>query len=326
MELSIVKKRVVGVDISLEETTYAIVDVTGKIIAQDSFPTEEYPEINKYVTTLSERIVALVEQNGGYDTIRSIGISSPSGNFMTGCMENSPNMPWKGVIPLAAMLRDRVGMAVALANNATVIALGEHAFGCAHGMRDFVVITLGSGVGSCMFSNGLVHKGSDGFAGEIGHTCVELRGRQCGCGNRGCLETYVAAKGIVQTAKEVLMESDKPSLMRTAGELSPKVIAKFCDEGDELSVEVYRRTGRLLGLGLANYASVVNPEAFIFTGGISRAGHWLLDPAYEAFEEHVFPNIKGRTKFLVSDLDKQQHDVLGASVLAWEVREYSLFK
>ncbi|MBQ9215522.1 MAG: ROK family protein [Prevotella sp.] len=326
MEQTTVKKRVVGVDISLKATIFAIVDTKGDIIASDSFPTKDYPDINNYVTTLSDRIMGLVEMHGGYESIRSVGISAPSGNFMTGCIENSPNMPWKGVIPLAALLRDRLGLAVALANNATVSALGEHAFGCAHGMRDFVEITLGTGMGSCFFSNGMIHKGFDGFAGEIGHTCVEKNGRLCGCGNKGCLEQYTATKGIVLTAKEVLAETDKPSLMRQDENLTPESITRYCEEGDELAIEVYRRTGMVLGLGLANYASIVNPEAFILTGGIAKAGKWLLEPTRESFEEHVFHNIQHKTKILLSDLDVDQHDVLGASVLAWEVREYSLFK
>ncbi len=326
MDQTLVKKRVVGVDISLEQTTFAIVDVRGNILAKDSFPTEDYPDINNFVAALSERIIGLVEMNGGYETIRSVGISAPSGNFMTGCMVNSPNMPWKGVIPLSALLRDRMGLAVAVANNAHVVALGEHAFGCAHGMRDFIVITLGNGMGSCIFSDGNVNLGYDGFAGEIGHSCVHLNGRNCGCGNKGCLETYTAAKGIVQTAREVMEESKAPSKMRDAKRLTPRIITKFCEEGDELAVEVYRRTGEVLGLGLANYASLLNPEAFIFTGGISMAGHWLLDPAKESFESHVFHNIKGKVKFLASELDSRERDVLGASVLAWEVKEYSLFK
>ena len=324
MEQPIIKKRVVGVDISLEYTTYAIVDVRGEILAQEHFPTQDYPDINQFIAVLCDRIVDLVERNGGYESIRSVGVSAPSSNFATGCMENSPNMPWKGVIPIAAMMRDGLGLAVALANNATVIALGEHAFGYAHGMRDFIVITLGSGMGSCLFSNGMVHKGLDGYAGEIGHTCVAVNGRQCGCGNHGCLEAYTAAKGIVLTAKEVLAESDKPSLMRDAEKLTPKLIAGFCDQGDELAIEVYRRTGEMLGVGLANYASIINPEAFILTGGIPKAGNWLLEPTKESFERHVFHNARDKVKRLVSDLESR--DILGASVLAWEVREYSLFK
>ena len=326
MEQEIIKKRVVGIDISLDATTYAIVDVRGDMIVMDSFPTLDYPDVNQYVSALADHLMDMVERNGGYESIRSVGISAPSANFMTSSIENSPNFPWKGVIPLGALLRDRTGYAVAVANNAAVRALGEHAYGLAKGMHDFVVITMGSGIGSCMFSNGLIHKGTDGFAGEIGHTCVVNNGRQCSCGNKGCLEAYAAAKGIVATANEVMAENSKPSLMRNAEKLTPKIITQFCEQGDDLAIEVYRRTGEILGLGLANYASMVDPEAFIFTGGISKAGKWLLDPAKEMFDRYVFHNTCGKTKFLISEDDKVANDVLGASVLAWEVREYSLFK
>lgn len=326
MNDSVIKKRVVGVDISYNATTFAIVDVRGNILAKDHFQTYDYPDVNVFVSVLSERILEMVEANGGYETIRSVGISASSANFMLGSIVNSPNMPWKGVIPLAALLRDRLGLAVALANDAHVVALGEQAFGSAHGMRDFIIVTLGTGMGSCIFSEGSANIGYNGFAGEIGHTCVSLNGRQCGCGNKGCLETYTGAKGIIQTAREVLAESDEPSLMRQADELTPKLITQYCEQGDRLAAEVYRRTGEILGLGLANYASLLNPEAIIFTGGVSKAGHWLLDPAKEAFDAHVFHNIQGKVKFLVSELDDRERDVLGASVLAWNVKEYSLFK
>jgi glucokinase len=239
---------------------------------------------------------------------------------------NSPNMPWKGVIPLAAMLRDQLGLAVALANNTHIIALGEHAFGAAHGMKNFVIVSLGNGVGSCFFSNGSVYLGNGGYAGEIGHTCIRPGGRRCGCGQQGCLETYTTAKGILLTAHEVMAESDKPSLMRSLEKLSPRTIKECCDQDDELAIEVFRRTGYYLGLGLANYASIVDPEAIIFTGGISHAGKWLVDPVCEAFEAHVFGNLRGRVKILCSKLNDRERDVLGASALAWSVPEYSLFK
>jgi glucokinase len=321
-----IKKRVVGIDISLDVTTYAIVDVKGDVIAMDSFPTMDYPEINQFVSALSDHLINLVEEHGGYESIRSVGISAPSANFMTGCIVNAPNLPWKGVIQLGALLRDRIGYAVAVANNADVRALGEHAYGLAKGMRDFVVVTMGTGLGSSIFSNGMIHKGTDGFAGEIGHTCIVNNGRQCTCGNKGCLEAYVAARGIVATAKEMLEQSEVPSLMRGVENLTPKLITEFCEQGDELAIEVYRKTGELLGMGLANYASVIDPEAFIFTGGISRAGKWLFEPAKEVFDRCVFHNTSGKIKFLVSEDDRAANDVLGASVLAWEVREYSLFK
>lgn len=326
MEEYNLKTKVVGVDISTESTTYAIVDIRGNILAEDSFETSDYPDVNNFVTALSEKIVVLVEANGGYETIRSIGVSSPSASSVTGCLENAPNLPWKGVVPLAAMLRDRLGLAVGLANDAHISALGEHTFGSAHGMQNFVIISLGVGVGSCIFSAGHEHQGHHGFAGEFGHTCVVDGGRECGCGHQGCLESYVGAVGIVRTAKELMAESDKPTLMRDLEKLSPRTIAECCDKGDEMAIEVFRRTGHYLGMGLANYASVVDPEAIIFTGGISRAGKWLLEPVYDAFDEHVFGNLRGKVKILCSNLNNRERDVLGASALAWDVPEYSLFK
>lgn len=321
-----IKTKVVGVDISLDRTVCAVVDVRGDIMARDEFTTTDYPNISEFVAKLSEVIVRLAETQGGVDLIRSVGISSPSGNFLSGCIENSPNFPWKGVVPLAAMLRDRLGLAVALDNNANATAMAEHAFGSAHGMRDFILITLGSGMGSCIFSNGRIYQGNNGFSGEIGHTVHIHNGRQCGCGKRGCLETYTAGKGIIQTAKEVMAESDTPSPMRQVQQLTPKIIIEFCEQGDALSIEVMRRTGRALGIGLANYASLLNPEAIILAGGIAKAGDWLLEPANEVFEKHIFHNLQGKTRIIVSTLNEDERDVLGASVLAWDVKEYSLFK
>jgi glucokinase len=320
-----VKNRVVGVDISVKRTTMAIVDVRGNIIAKEKFATNDYSNANEYVAALSEKIIMLTEANGGYDKIRSIGMSAPSANYLTGCIENAANLPWKGVIPLAAMLRDMMGMAVALANDAHVAALGEYTYGVAHGMQNFAVITLGHGIGSCLFSDGQVHIGAEGFAGEVGHICVEHEGRQCGCGRRGCLEAYCAHNGIIRTAEELLAESDKDSLMRSLPEITPRTIVDCCEKGDELAIEVYRQTGVRLGIAIAGLASLMDPEAIIFTAGISNAGKWLFDPAYDAFERHVFHNIKGHVKFLRSSLEREL-DVLGASALAWGIKEYSLFK
>ncbi len=326
MEEENLKTRVVGVDISNELTTFAIVDIRGNIIAEDSFVTTDYQDVNNFVTVLSEKIVELVEANGGYEKIRSVGISSPSASFITGSIVNAPNLPWKGVIPLAAMLRDRMGLAVAVANDSHISALGERAFGSAHGMKDFIVINLGVGLGSCFFSGGREHQGFQGFSGEFGHTCIVENGRLCGCGREGCLEAYVGAKGIIRTAQELMAESDAPSLMREEERLSPRIIKECCDKGDEMAIEVYRRTGHMFGLGLANYACIVDPQAIILTGGVSHAGKWLLEPTRESFEKHVFGNICGKVKILVSKLDDRERDVLGASALAWEVPEYSLFK
>ena len=198
------------------------------------------------------------------------------------------------------MLRDRMGLAVALSNDAHISALGEYTFGSAHGMKCFIIVCLGIGIGSCFFSEGDEHRGHLGFAGEFGHTCVVDNGRKCGCGHNGCLEA----------------ESDAPSLMRDIENLSPRIIAELCDKGDEMAIETFRRTGYYLGLGLANYASIVDPEAIILTGGISHA----------AFEPHVFGNLRGKVKILCSNMNNRERDVLGASALAWSVPEYSLFK
>lgn len=321
-----IKRRVVGVDISNARTTIAIVDVRGNIIAHSYFDTSDYLDINLFVAKLTEEIMMLAEENGGYENIRSIGISAPSASVITGCIENAANLPWKGMIPLQAMMRDRLGLAVALGNDAHSSALGEKMYGSAHGMKNFIVISLGVGLGSCFFSEGHSHEGANGYAGEFGHTCLIDQGRECGCGRKGCLEAYVAAAGIFQTAQEVMEQSDEPSFMRQAEQLTPRVIKEFCDAGDALAIETFRRTGYMLGIGLANYAAIVNPEAIIFTGGVSHAGHWLFDPLCESFESHIFGNMRGKVKILVSELNDRERDVLGASALAWEVPEYSLFK
>lgn len=322
-----IKTRVVGVDIREVRTTYAVVDIRGEIIAMDYFMTMDYPEISDYVSALSEKIIMLVEENGGYEMIRSIGMSAPSGNFMTGCIENAANMPWKGVVPLAAMLRDRLGLAVALANDAHVTALGEKAYGSAHGLKDFVVVSIShGGLGSCIFMDGKPHLGVNGFAGEVGHSCVEVGGRECGCGRRGCLETYCSDKGLVKTVEELLQAEELPSALKDLKNISVESVAYYCDQGDQVAIEAMRRLGFMLGLGLANYASILNPEAIILTGDMMQAGKWLLKPMRKSFDEHVFHNIQGETRLLVSILKEGERDVLGASALAWDVKEYSLFK
>ena len=322
-----IKTRVVGVDIREVRTTYAVVDIRGEIIAMDYFMTMDYPDISDYVSALSEKIIMLVEENGGYEMIRSIGMSAPSGNFMTGCIENAANMPWKGVVPLAAMLRDRLGLAVALANDAHVTALGEKAYGSAHGLKDFVVVSIShGGLGSCIFMDGKPHLGVNGFAGEVGHSCVEVGGRECGCGRRGCLETYCSDKGLVKTVEELLQAEELPSALKGLKNISVESVAYYCDQGDQVAIEAMRRLGFMLGLGLANYASILNPEAIILTGDMMQAGKWLLKPMRKSFEEHVFHNIQGETRLLVSILKEGERDVLGASALAWDVKEYSLFK
>ena len=320
------KTRVVGVDIGIDVTTYAIVDIRGTIIAIDHFSTSDYPIVSEYVAVLSDKIVTLVEANGGYDTVRSVGISAPSGNFLTGSIENAANLPWKGNIPLAALMRDSLGLAVAVGNDAHATAIGERVYGSAHGLQNFVVVSMGhGGVGSCFFSNGRAHLGDSGSAGEIGHICVEDHGRLCGCGRQGCLERYVSVGGLIQTAREILADSSEDSLMRQLSELTTEAIGQCCDEGDKLALEVYRQTGEMFGIGLSFYASIINPEAIILTGGLTNQWKWLEEPTQLSFNEHLFPNLRGKVELQVSILTDAERDVMGASALAWEVEEYSLF-
>jgi len=327
MDKFFVKTRVVGVDLSIEETTIAIVDVRGDIIAQTKFFNQSYEDVNEYVARLAEEIIKITEENGGIEQIHAVGVSSPSANSMTGCIENAVNLPWKGSVPLAAILRDRVGLAVAVCNDCRqCVGLGEQAFGCARGLSNFIVVTIGHGVGSATFTDEKLVCGEHGYAGEFGHTCVGTEGRRCNCGHDDCLEAYVGSKGIVMTAQEVMAQSDQPSKMRGAENLTPKLIAQYCDEGDALAQEVFIRTGHTLGRALANYASLTDPEAIIIAGGVALAGKWLFDPLSESFNKHVFSNIRGKVKIVQSMLNNHERDVLGASAFAWRIKEYSLFK
>lgn len=322
-----IKNRVIGIDVRQERTMIAVVDQRGNILGTDSFLTTDYPDVNNFLTVLSERVILIAEANGGFENIRSVGISAPSSNYLTGCIENAANMPWKGVIPLAAMLRDRIGLAVALGNDAHITALGEHVYGAAHGMQNFVVVSFGhGGLGSCIFSNGLPYLGTCGSAGEMGHTCVEDGGRLCGCGRRGCLETYVTDRGIAQTAKELIEASTQPSMISSLDELTPVSIALCCEKGDELAKEVFRKTGDYMGLGLANVASILDPEAIILADLPEEMFKWLIEPTREAFDRYVFRNVKDKVKLVMADLNSSERDVLGAAALAWTVQEYSLFK
>lgn len=322
-----VKSKVIGINIDVNSTTIAVVDLRGTILAQDVISTKDYPNVNNFIEVLSERVITLAENNGGYENIRSVGMCAPSANYLTGCIENAANMPWKGIVPLAAMLRDSIGLAVALGNDAHVTALGESAFGVAHGMNNFIVVTLvGSGLGSCFFSNGVAHLGYDGFAGEFGHTCVVDGGRLCTCGRRGCLEEYVSYRGIIQTARDLMEASEAPSSMRQLPELTVDAIAACADQGDAMAKEVWTRTGEILGRSVANYASVINPEVVVLTGELVVYLDKMWEPMEKAFKDNVFGNIRDKVKIVLSTIDDHERNVLGASALAWTVKEYSLFK
>lgn len=323
-----IKNKVVGVTVGTETTTCALVDVRGTILARESFYTSAYNDVSDFAGALCDRITSLIAANGGVETVRSVGVSVPSGNYVTGCIESSPNMAWKGRIPLASMLRDRLGMAVVLGNDAHATAVGEAAYGVGHGMQDFVVIMLGNGgLGSCIYSNGRPHLGAEGYAGEFGHTCVKLNGRRCNCGRQGCLEEYVSARGLVKTAQEMLEQHpETDSILRRMSKITLPILAQACETGDQLALEVVRITSRILGVSLANYASIVDPEAIILTGELTMFSKWMMEDVHAAFEENVFHNTRGKIEILFSDFDDSERDILGASALAWSVKEYSLFK
>ena len=316
MEEFNIKTRVVGVDISNERTTYAIVDIRGNILAENSFSTENYPDINQFVTVLSERIVMQVEENGGYETIRSIGVSSPSASPVSGCIENAANLPWKGVIPLAAMLRDRLGLAVGLSNDAHISALGEYTFGNAHGMSNFVLVSLGVGVGSCFFSSGRDHQGHLGFAGEFGHTCIVDHGRKCACGHEGCLESYVGAAGIVNTAQEVLAENSGPSMLRELEKLSPRTICDCCNKGDEMAIEIYHTSARYLGKGLSIVIDILNPELIVIGSVYARNEKLFYDEMMKVIREEALAGAVAVCKVVPAALGEAIGDYASLSIAA----------
>jgi glucokinase len=224
------------------------------------------------------------------------------------------------------MLRDRLGLSVALGNDAHVTAVAERAFGAAHGLSNFIVVTIShGGLGSCIFLDGHPHLGAEGFAGEFGHICIYEDGRQCSCGHRGCLEEYASARGLVRTVREII-EEGRDSSLKDKGELTPQLVAVACEQGDEVAIEAFKRTGRILGGALATYASLVDPEAIILTGDMTAYSKWMMGDLKETFESNIFQNLKGKVNITISPLNNGERDVLGASALAWYVKEYSLFK
>ena len=326
-----IKPYVIGLDLGGTNSVFGIVDARGEIKATTAIKTGGYEKVEDYVDACVEALQVIIEQVGGIDKIKAMGIGAPNGNYYNGTIEFAPNLPWarNGVVPLAKMFSERLNdIPVALTNDANAAAIGEMVYGVARGMKNFIVITLGTGVGSGIVVNGQLLYGHDGFAGELGHVTMVRgeEGRLCGCGRKGCLETYCSVRGLLTTIDELMAEADEPTLLSDLCQKDIASIAACCDRGDKLAIEAFRRVGDMLGLGLANYASILNPEAIILTGDMTAAGKWLLKPMRASFDEHVFQNIKNKTRILVSILKEGERDVLGASALAWDVKEYSLFK
>ena len=320
------KPYVIGLDLGGTNSVFGIVDSRGDIKATTAIKTGGFDSAEAYVDACINALQPIIEQVGGIETIKAMGIGAPNANYYKGTIEFAPNLPWahNGIVPLAQMFSNRLGdIPVAMTNDANAAALGEMVYGVARGMKNFIVITLGTGVGSGIVVNGQLLYGSDGFAGELGHVTMVRgeEGRTCGCGRKGCLEAYCSATGVARTARELLAKTTRPSLLR---DIKPEDITSLevsiaAGKGDELANEIYEFTGKMLGEACADFAAFSSPEAFIFFGGMVKAGELIMKPIRESYEKHVMPIFRGKAQFLVSGLDGASAAVLGASAVGWEI-------
>jgi glucokinase len=320
------KPYVIGLDLGGTNSVFGIVDVQGDIKATTAIKTGGFATAADYVNACVEALQVIIGQVGGIGTIKAMGIGAPNANYYNGTIEFAPNLPWAhdGVVPLADMFSQALGIPVAMTNDANAAAVGEMVYGVARGMKDFIVITLGTGVGSGIVVNGQLLYGHDGFAGELGHVTMIRgeEGRLCGCGRTGCLETYCSATGVARTARELLAKTDRPSLLRNmkAEDITSLDVAIAAGKGDKLANEIYQFTGKMLGEACADFAAFSSPEAFIFFGGMVKAGELIMKPIREAYDAHVMPIFRGKAQFLVSGLDGASAAVLGASAIGWEIQ------
>lgn len=315
------KPNVVGIDIGGTNTVFGIVDVNGNVLASNSIKTQAYPELGDYINALGDGLLDLISKNGGAEKINGIGVGAPNANYYTGNIEHAANLPWKGIVPFAKMLSDKVGLPVALTNDANAAAIGEMKYGAARGMRDFIMITLGTGVGSGVVANGQLIYGHDGNAGELGHVIVRRDGRTCGCGNKGCLETYTSATGVARTAKEFLLNRNEDSVLRKIDldKITSKDVFDAAMAGDQIAKDIFAFTGQILGEALADFVKFSSPEAFVLFGGLAKAGDLLFAPVKKAMDDNLMPVFKGKVKVLFSQMKDADAAVLGASALAWDI-------
>ena len=318
------KPYVIGIDIGGTNTVFGVVDARGSILYNGSIKTGTYEDVNDYVSALAVGLKEVIEQAGGPGNIKGIGVGAPNGNYFSGCIEFAPNLPWKGKIPLAQLISDKTyGIPVTLTNDANAAAIGEMTYGAARGMKDFIEITLGTGVGSGIVIGGNLVYGHDGFAGELGHVIMRRGGRVCGCGRKGCLESYASATGLARTAREILTNSTESSFLR---ELDPENITSkdvydAAIKGDKLALEIFDYTGNILGEALADFVAFSSPEAIVLFGGLTKSGDLILNPVKRSMEDNMLKVFQGKTKLLVSQLKESDAAVLGASALGWEVKE-----
>jgi len=317
------KNYVIGIDIGGTNTVFGVVDSRGTILYNGLIETGIYEDVNDYVSALAAGLKELIEKAGGPDAIKGIGVGAPNGNYFNGCIEFAPNLPWKGKVELARLISEKTyQLPVTLTNDANAAAIGEMAYGVARGMKDFIEITLGTGLGSGVVCGGTLVYGHDGFAGELGHVIVRQNGRMCGCGREGCLEAYASATGVARTAREFLTNRTDKSLLRELDpeKITSKSVYEAAVKGDELAKEIFEFSGNILGEALANFIAFTSPEAIVLFGGLTRAGDLILDPVQRSMEENVLKIYKGKTKLLVSQLKESDAAVLGASALGWETK------
>lgn len=317
------KQYVVGVDVGGQTSKIGVVDARGDVLVQSVIRTDGHSDAADFVADLAAAIKELVVKADKVGEIRGIGVGAPNGNYYTGEIAYAPNLEWAAgeAVPFAKMLSDALGgIPVSLTNDANAAAVGEMTYGAAKGMKDFIMITLGTGVGSGIVINGQVVYGHDGFAGELGHTCaVRHNGRQCGCGKYGCLEAYCSAIGVARTAREWLDMSEEPSLLREVDKITSKDVYEAAKEGDALALRVFEFTGKLLGTSLADFIAFSAPEAVILFGGLARSKEFIYEPTYKAMNENVLNLWKGKVDLLFSQLKESDAAILGASALAWEL-------
>lgn len=314
------KPYAIGLDLGGTNSVFGIVDAEGNIVETASMKTGGYTEAADYVDAAVATLLPIVEKVGGLDNIERMGVGAPNGNYLNGCIEMAPNLPWAHdcTVPLAKMFSERLGgLPVHITNDANAAALGEMTYGVARGMKNFIVLTLGTGVGSGIVVNGEMVYGCDGMAGELGHVIVRRDGRLCGCGRRGCLEAYCSATGVARTAREWLQNTDRPSLLRQlpVDEITSLDVSIAAGKGDAMAIEIYQYTGEILGEACADFATFSSPEAFIFFGGMTKAGELLMRPIEETYRAKVMPVFREKPKFLVSSLDGAGAAVLGAAAV-----------
>jgi len=314
------KPYVAGIDIGGQTSKIGIVDARGSVLAQTTIRTDSHKDVNLYIEDLYNALIKVSSKIGGIEKIRGIGVGAPNGNYYTGVIDNAVNLAWGGsnAIPFAKLLKEKSGIPVTLTNDANAAAVGEMTYGAAKGMKNFIMITLGTGVGSGIVINGDVVYGHDGFAGELGHTtAVRRNGRNCNCGRTGCLEAYTSAIGVARTAREWLEMSKEPSLLRNYDNITSKDVYEAAKQGDILAIEIFNYTGKLLGESFADFVAFSAPEAIILFGGLARSGDLLLKPIVEHMNANMLFMWKNKVKVLFSELKESDAAILGASALGW---------